>query len=209
MADEATSGTPESPVKVKRRRRRLYEAPVDDGNAPPPPPPPPPQPLPIAPVVPPSKQDDASAIVKNYTWWAMGGGLIPVPLLDIAAVTAIQLKMITRLCQLYEMKFVNQRGKAVIAALIGGTHSRFVASGLLVSIGRLVPVIGWLGATFAMPVAAGAFTYAIGKVFVQHFESGGTFLSFDPSKVREHFVQEYNDGLKVAAQFKQKPKEPV
>jgi hypothetical protein len=31
----------------------------------------------------------------------------------------------------------------------------------------------------AMPVAATAATYAIGTVFVKHFESGGTFLTIN------------------------------
>ena len=34
---------------------------------------------------------------------------------------------------------------------------------------------------------AAASTYAVGLVFLQHFESGGTFLSFQPGQVREHF----------------------
>ena len=38
-----------------------------------------------------------------------------------------------------------------------------------------------------MPVIAGA-AYAVGKVFIQHFASGGTFLTFDPEKVRAHYA---------------------
>ncbi|MEZ5671856.1 MAG: hypothetical protein R3E08_05540 [Thiotrichaceae bacterium] len=45
----------------------------------------------------------------------------------------------------------------------------------------------------------GAATYAIDKVFVQHFESGGTFLDFDPEAVREHFAAEFAKGKDVAA----------
>ena len=36
--------------------------------------------------------------------------------------------------------------------------------------------IGQSTGAITMPVIAGASTYAIYKVFVQHFESGGTFL---------------------------------
>jgi hypothetical protein len=38
---------------------------------------------------------------------------------------------------------------------------------------------------------ASASTYAVGRVFIQHFESGGTFLDFDPDKVRAHFEAEF------------------
>ncbi len=36
-----------------------------------------------------------------------------------------------------------------------------------------------------MPVLSAGATYAIGKAFVQHFESGGTLLDFNPPDYRE------------------------
>jgi hypothetical protein len=39
-----------------------------------------------------------------------------------------------------------------------------------------------------------ASTYAVGKVFAEHFESGGTFLDFDEEKAREHFKAMYEEG---------------
>jgi len=39
-----------------------------------------------------------------------------------------------------------------------------------------------------MPIVAGAATYAIGKVFVRHFASGGTFLTFNPEKVKDYYL---------------------
>jgi hypothetical protein len=40
------------------------------------------------------------------------------------------------------------------------------------------------------PAFASASTYAVGKVFIQHFATGGTFLDFDPDKVKAHFAAE-------------------
>ena len=37
---------------------------------------------------------------------------------------------------------------------------------------------------------AGASTWAMGKVFTQHFATGGTLLDFDPDTMREHFKTE-------------------
>ena len=37
------------------------------------------------------------------------------------------------------------------------------------------------------PIVAGAATYALGNVFVKHFESGGTLLDFKPEPVRDFF----------------------
>ena len=36
-----------------------------------------------------------------------------------------------------------------------------------------------------MPVLSAGATYAIGKAFIQHFESGGTLLDFNPPDYRE------------------------
>jgi len=39
-------------------------------------------------------------------------------------------------------------------------------------------------------------------VFVQHFESGGTLLDFDPKKMREYFASKLAEGKEVAAKLK-------
>ena len=40
--------------------------------------------------------------------------------------------------------------------------------------------------------------YAMGQLFVQHFESGGTFLTFDPEKVRGHYAELFEEGKELA-----------
>jgi len=39
-------------------------------------------------------------------------------------------------------------------------------------------------------------------VFVQHFESGGTFLDLDPDKVKSYFSEQFAKGKKVVADLK-------
>ena len=46
----------------------------------------------------------------------------------------------------------------------------------------------------AMPAVNGAFSYAVGRVFIRHFESGGTFLDFDADKVRGYFNEQFREG---------------
>jgi len=45
-------------------------------------------------------------------------------------------------------------------------------------------------------------TYVMASVFIQHFESGGTFLDLDPEAVREHFMREFEEGKTLAADLK-------
>ena len=42
-----------------------------------------------------------------------------------------------------------------------------------------------LAAGFVMPVLSAGASFAIGKAFIQHFESGGTLLDFNPPDYRE------------------------
>ncbi|MCB0572184.1 MAG: DUF697 domain-containing protein, partial [Phaeodactylibacter sp.] len=49
----------------------------------------------------PDKSLRAQEIVKNHVLISMGAGLVPIPILDIAAVTAVQLDMVKNLAQLY------------------------------------------------------------------------------------------------------------
>ncbi|MNC99258.1 hypothetical protein D3C83_174830 [compost metagenome] len=52
-----------------------------------------------------------------------------------------------------------------------------------------------------MPALAGASTYATGRVFVDHFESGGTFDNFDPETARGDYAQQL-DKAKTARKKK-------
>lgn len=141
---------------------------------------------------------NAKAIVKRYMLWSMGAGAIPIPVIDLATITGVQLKMLAELAREYGVPFREDRGKAVISALIGGVGSGALAYGLVGSMLKAVPLFGSLLGVASVPVTAGAATYALGNVFLQHFASGGTFLDFDPARVRAHFAEQVEEGKRVA-----------
>ena len=60
--------------------------------------------------------------------WSMGSRfLIPVPVVDMFAVSAIQLDMIRQLATLYDIDFKQTEGKARITALTGTGLARLGA----------------------------------------------------------------------------------
>jgi hypothetical protein len=65
---------------------------------------------------------------------------------------------------------------------------------------KTVPGIGTGLAVIAQPTLSSACTYAVGKVFIQHFSSGGTFLTFSPARVREYFSQLFSEKTATEAQ---------
>jgi uncharacterized protein (DUF697 family) len=143
--------------------------------------------------------DSANGIIRRYSYWSAGLGLIPIPIVDVAAITGTQVKMIADLAKLYEREFAADRTKSIISALVGGLAPVAVGTGAASAM-KFVPIFGQIAAVLLVPALAGATTIALGKVFVQHFEAGGTLLDFDPQKMRAYFQAEFE-----AARTKDEP----
>jgi uncharacterized protein (DUF697 family) len=146
----------------------------------------------------PSKEE-TDRIIRHHVWASMGFGLIPLPLIDFIALTGVQLLMLRKLARLYNIPFRKDKVKNILSALIGGAFPPAVSGPLAASIAKGVPLIGQTTGAITMPVIAGAATYSIGKVFVQHFASGGTFLTFDPEEVRAYYADMLKEGEMGAA----------
>jgi len=125
----------------------------------------------------------ASKMVDRFSLWGGAAGLIPVPLVDVAAVGAVQLQLLRRLSQLYGVPFSENMGKSVLASLVGSIIPATSGMGVTSAL-KGVPIIGLLS-TLAMPALSAGATYAIGKAFIEHFRSGGTFLDFNPPDYKE------------------------
>jgi len=130
------------------------------------------------------REEEASKLVNRFAVWSGVAGLIPVPVVDTVAVGGLQLQMVRRISQIFDVPFSENSGKALIASLVGAmvpATSSIGAASML----KLVPVVGTLTSAFVMPVLSAGATYAIGKAFTQHFASGGTLLDFNPPDYRE------------------------
>lgn len=147
------------------------------------------------------KLDLSHELVKKYMWWSMGAGLLPIPLVDIAAVSGVQLKMLSELAKVYDVKFSKNAGKSIISALLGGISADALSKSYITSAIKSIPIIGIVGSV-SMPIFSGAATWAVGKVFIQHFASGGTFLDFDPKKVKDYFMNLFKQGQEMAHNMK-------
>ena len=143
---------------------------------------------------------------KHHILTSMGVGLVPLPLVDLVALIGVQLDMIRTIAKEYDIPFRKDIGKSVITTLLGG-FVPVALGGTLASLIKCIPLIGQTTGAITMPVISGASTYAIYKVFVQHFESGGTFLDLNPAKVKSYFAEQFTKGKKVAADLKKD--EPV
>jgi uncharacterized protein (DUF697 family) len=132
-------------------------------------------------------------LVDRAVRWSFGAGLIPLPVWDLAATTAIQLKMLSDLSDLYEVPFSDNRGKAILGALAGGMLPAKLGWGSLRSLLKAIPVVGSVVGFATMPAAAAAATFALGRLFVEHFESGGNLLDLDFERVQDYLHEQVRE----------------
>ncbi|HMQ59460.1 MAG TPA: DUF697 domain-containing protein [Flavilitoribacter sp.] len=144
-----------------------------------------------------TRYDRSQEVIKNHVLISMGAGLVPIPILDIAAVTAVQIDMLKQLARVYDVSFSENSGKGILSALTGSTLARVGASMV-----KAIPGIGTLFGGLSMAIMSGASTYAVGQVFQQHFSAGGDFSDFDPLKARDNYEEELRKGKEKAAQWK-------
>jgi len=143
-----------------------------------------------------SRDKQALELVDSLSLWSGVAGLIPVPLVDIAAVGGVQLHMLRRLSEIYGVPFSENRGKSILTSLAGAIAPASVATATG-SFLKGLPGIGTVIGALTMPAASAGATWVIGKVFIQHFASGGTLLDFNPPDYRE-FIK--GQKAKIAAQ---------
>ncbi len=148
------------------------------------------------------RETQALEIVRKNMLWSMGIGVIPIPLLDIVGMAGFQASTLKQLAELYDVPFYDHKVKVIVASLMSGIGPLYLSILLVRMAFVFVPVIGILTYLTALPFTSAAFTFATGKIFIQHFDSGGTFLDFNTFKVRKFYKTLFEEGLLLSAQIK-------
>jgi uncharacterized protein (DUF697 family) len=140
----------------------------------------------------------AQSVVNTSVMLAAGAGAIPVAGWDIAAIAGVQLKMLADISKIYGKPFTENVGKSTLTALIGT-----LAPGILAkSSFKTLPGVGQFFGMISVPLYSGAITYAVGRVFIAHYESDGTLLTFSPKDFSSRLAQEVQSGLKKVVSVK-------
>jgi uncharacterized protein (DUF697 family) len=133
----------------------------------------------------------AVKLVERFSLWSGAAGLIPLPFVDLATVGGVQIRMLSRISKIYSVPFSENVGKALIASVAGSMIPVSSAMGAA-SLIKTMPIVGTAISAIAMPAMSAGATYAIGMVFIEHFNSGGTLLDFNPPDYRE-FIKAQKD----------------
>lgn len=144
-------------------------------------------------------QEQVAKVIKNHCLWALGAGLLPLPLFDLAAVTAIQMDMLKQLADLYQVDFSKSQGKFFVSGLTGST-----LAGLGASVVKAIPGLGSVLGGVSMSVLSGASTYAVGQVAASHFAANGNLDDVDFTWAKEKYREAVERGKMVVSEWQKK-----
>jgi len=137
----------------------------------------------------------AQQTVKRFSAWSAAAGVIPVPFIDAMVVSGVQLQMLRRLAEIYDVPFSDNIGKSILATTVGSIIPVSAAAPAAVGLAsalKFIPVLGMSVAALTMPAMSAGATYLVGKVFIKHFASGGSLLDFKPGEYREFVKTQMN-----------------
>lgn len=149
---------------------------------------------------------NADDIILNHAWFSMVPGFVPIPVIDFIGISAVQLDMIKQLCKLYGKEYSEQRGKAIVMSLTSTILGR-VPGHILRSVVKSVPVVGWALGGLSLSLFAASSTYAVGQVFKEHMEKGGTLNNLNPENFKKFYKQQFEKGKELLSQALAKKKE--
>jgi uncharacterized protein (DUF697 family) len=130
------------------------------------------------------RRSRALAIVGRYAAGSAIGGMIPLPVVTFAWVTAIIVRMVKALSDHYGVPFERDRARAIVIGLVGGAMPAGVAAVTTSTLAYILPPAAVMGLAVSAISAAG-FTRSVGRIFIEHFESGATLEDFS-SNVLPH-----------------------
>lgn len=145
-----------------------------------------------------SRHAEAEKIVSSALGWSAAAGFVPLPVLDVAALAAVQVKMVNKLNALYNQSASGELARGIVSVLLGTLAPLKATEMVLLSGAKTIPVIGTVAGALSMAAFGTAATYAIGKVFIRHFERGGTIATLDADAVKEELKAEFAQAAKKA-----------
>ncbi|MBI3435001.1 MAG: DUF697 domain-containing protein [Proteobacteria bacterium] len=123
------------------------------------------------------------AIVERHANLSALGGFILLPLVNVAGITAIIVRMVKLLCRLYGLPFERNRVRAIIIGMVGSTMPAGLSTVATSTMAFIVPGSG-LFSLAVSSVAASACTRSIGYTIIEHFEQGATLKDFPVISMR-------------------------
>lgn len=136
------------------------------------------------------RRQQAKSIVAKYAAWSSAFGLLPVPIADVAGITATQVAMIVALSRHYGVPFSEAWVRSILGAIVGGVAPWAVTTGVVSSLFKSMPGIGLGVGLVGMAGLSNLASRTLGNLFIEHFEAGGDLSTVDTAAMREQLAAE-------------------
>jgi uncharacterized protein (DUF697 family) len=131
-------------------------------------------PAPVDPSASPQEAEDrlrkAFALVERYQFFSGLGGVFPVAAVNVASITAVNLRMVKRLSDLYGVPFEQDKTRSIVVGLMGGAAPTGLAAATATTLMHVIPAAGAIGIVVSS-VSAAMITRRIGMAYLERFEA--------------------------------------
>lgn len=134
-----------------------------------------------------AKSDKARKIVKEWAKYSAVGAVVPAPIIDAGVIAFCQIKMVEKICSVYNIRIRNQVVTTIVTALLGGGMTTYLISATGKSLLKSLPFVGVAISILGEPSAAYCTTVAIGHAFIEHFEATGSLSGADKDIILIYF----------------------
>jgi len=140
----------------------------------------------------------ADEIIRKHMKYAVMGGSIPAPVIDLAAVSAVHLAMLKELAANYGATFDARSARAFMTS-VSGALAGLTAARVAVSLMKILPGVGWTTGSAAQAVITGATTFALGRLVRRLFRENRPLDELAVSTATEELMSYFEDGKDAAA----------
>ena len=144
-----------------------------------------------------TRRVEGEELTNLYAGWAGAAGGVPIPALDVALVTSIQIKLLSSLARIYDVDFSKHRLRSILGSILGGGAPLVIGgaaqTALPIAFGSISKAAFGFG-TLIGAVTVGAASYAstllIGKLFMAALESGREFSVSQLKEMSTEYLRE-------------------
>lgn len=140
-----------------------------------------------------ARTEAANGIVRRYALYGTATALIPVFGIDVAALTAVQTKMVNDLAELYGYDLSDQLMQTALTNGITSLAGRII-TGMLTGIAKsFAPLKSLVGGALAAAFA-GFITAETGKIYQARMEAGQHPADIRVSDIIDHIILQLREG---------------
>jgi len=141
-------------------------------------------------VLPDISLEEITKIIATSSAQASAIAILPVPIIDIAGVTFVQVKMVNEIAEKYGIK-QGDKSKLIISSLASNLLARLITTATE-ELAASAKVDKLLGETLIKATISGFVTTITGEIYAHHFKNGGTLNDISIDSIIDYFKRQLN-----------------